>query len=175
VIQKKGVAMTSDKVREFVDHLHSEMDQCDDAFGTHCDTVDISLGHYAHCCCQYNMKVASWARGIFSGESECDSDVEQLLRTEGERLLARAKQKCQLGAMLESECFGLPGLRALQSALWELEQSVRNWVTPKLAVNPLARRTHKFDAATEETIKQRVKSLPQLPANWEKAFSKSSV
>ena len=52
--------MTTSEVRELVANLHKEMDQCDEGFGTHCDTVDVALAYYAHYCCEYNMKVASW-------------------------------------------------------------------------------------------------------------------
>jgi hypothetical protein len=57
----------------------------------------------------------------------------------------------------------------LRIAVFKLDQFLRGWVTPQLAVSPSARLRHDQTPEKFESSLRRLESLPPLPENWEPA------
>ena len=152
------------EVREFAADLDARMDRCDNGEGMECANLENSLRHYAKTCCEFREKVIQWARAVFTGRAALDMDDEVMLLEKGAGLYHRA---VALLAYAEETCFVVDASAELRSALWELYLMFQEWVTPRLAVGPSARQGLPLDPAAAEMARQRIKSLPPLPANWQ--------
>ena len=73
----------------------------------------------------------------------------------------------QYGRKAESLCYDLEGQTVLGAAIGNLDRLLSGWVTPKLAVGPAARLELIPDYKATEEGRQRVASLPPLPADWQ--------
>jgi len=93
--------------------------------------------------------------------------VENLWLDEGMELYRRASDLWEYGQELEGKCFVVQNGAALGSALWRLELLLSAWVTPKLAIAPLARHGVARTPAAMEEVQKRVDALPPLPGNWQ--------
>jgi hypothetical protein len=93
--------------------------------------------------------------------------VEKLWYNEGIELYRRASDLSAYGQEKLGHCFVLQNGAALGSALWRLYRLLSPWVTPKLAIAPLARHGAALTQATMEEAQKRVDALPPLPANWQ--------
>src|SRR2546423_11250661 len=128
-------------VRRFTADLDARMDRCDNGEGMECANLDGTLRHYAVLCCEFCEHCRQWGRAIFAGQSAFDPEVERLWIDEGVRLYGRAQELWTYGQqMAQEKCFVLESGAVLGSALRWLEHLLFAWVTPKLAVAPLARR-----------------------------------
>jgi hypothetical protein len=157
------------EVRDFAADLDAKMTRCDNGEGMECATLSDALQRYAELCCKFIDVVRQWGRAVFTGRAEFDPEVERILKEEGSRLQSRARDLCGRGQRAEGTCYTLEGARFLQAALWELDRLLNPWVSPALAVGPLARRKRPLDLAEVEEARHRVASLPPLPAEWEPA------
>lgn len=157
------------EVREFTNDVWSRMDQCDNGEGMQCANLDDTLRRYATLCREFHERVRQWGRAVFAGRVAFDPAVENLWKTEGWRLYVRARELLSAGYKAETEgpCYSLDGKHALELALWRLHEFLSEWVTPKLAVGPSARRGLPLEPADAEKVRQQVESLPPLPAGWQ--------
>jgi hypothetical protein len=166
----KDTAMTTfdlAEVRGFAADLTARMDRCDNGEGIECATLEAALSQYAELCCKFRDEVREWGRAVFTGRVEYDAEVERAWLDEAVRLLNRAIAMWTHGQSYEGQCFILEGRVILQAALWDLYRLITGWVTPKLAVGPSARRGSAPNSLAADEARQRVASLPPLPANWQ--------
>ncbi|MCI0680873.1 MAG: hypothetical protein L0Y71_02115 [Gemmataceae bacterium] len=155
------------EVRGFAAELGARMDRCDNGEGLECAQIDGTLRHYAVLCCQFCEQVRLWGRAIFSGQAAFDPKVEQVWLDEGMRLLQRASELWAYGQEREGDCFVLEAGASLGAALWRLERLLTGWVTPKLAVGPLARQGAALTPTGAEEVRKRIEALPPLSADWQ--------
>jgi hypothetical protein len=154
------------EVRVFAADLNTRMQRCDNGEGMECATLEADLRFYANLCCEFSGQIRQWGRAVFYGCVEFDSEVERVLKEEGRRLRSRAMESLDRGQ--KAECYILDEHDRLQSALWDLDRLLKNWVTPKPAVGPSARQVHaNLDPAVVEEGRRRIESLPPLPADWQ--------
>jgi hypothetical protein len=155
------------EVRSFTATLDARIEQCDNGEGMLCANLDDTLLAYARLCCEFHEKVRQWGRAVFSGQVAFDPEVENHWLNEGNRLFDRASQLWDYGQEMHGECFVLEHGAALGSSLWRLQRMLLHWVTPKLAVAPLARHGMPLTAADRAEAQTRINSLPPLPADWQ--------
>lgn len=167
--QKEEVMKAFDlaEVRRFIADVESRLDQCDHGEGTVCATLDLTLRFYAELCCEFCERVREWGRAVFHGKAAFDPEVERLWLEQGLELYRRACNLWSHAQKMEGECFELEGGSALGSALFHLDRLLFPWVSPKLAVAPLARRGMGISEAEKEEIQKRIEALPPLPQDWE--------
>src|SRR5271155_4172990 len=120
------------QVKEIADDLNAKLDQCENGEGNQCYTIDTTLNYCADRCCEFADAVRKWGREVFAGHVVFDSEAEQQWKTELLRLYNRAVKLVALGTQAETECFVLGGKQKLQAALWNLNQLIAGWITPKL-------------------------------------------
>jgi hypothetical protein len=160
------------EVRIFVADFDARMDRCDNGEGMMCATLDDTLRHYAALCCEFRDGIRQWGLAVFSGRVEFDPEVEHVWRSEGLHLYSRAVEMLAYGQNAEVPCFMLDGQAILQSALWDLQQLLVKWVTPKLATGPSARQGLKRTPVDSEEVRRRIEALPPLPADWQPTDAK---
>jgi hypothetical protein len=167
--RREGAMTTFDvaEVQSFATSLSDSMDRCDNGEGMECANLDSTLKRYAELCCDFCEQVREWGRAIFAGQVAFDPEVERIWLDEGHRLHRRAIGLWVCGHEAQGRCFVLEAGAALGSALWRLEQLLNGWVTPKLAVSPLARQRLALSPAASEEVRKRIEALPPLPANWQ--------
>jgi len=166
----KDVPMTTfdlDEVRRFTANLDTQMDRCDNGEGMECATLHATLQRYAELCCSFCDGIRRWAGEVFAGRVAYDREVERAWQTEGLRLFGRASQMWRHGWKSEGQCYILEGRICLQAALWDVYRLLTGWVSPKLAVGPSARQASALNSLPTDEVRQRVASLPPLPANWQ--------
>lgn len=154
-------------VRAFADQLSADIARCENGEGMECASLESALHYYADLCCKYMDVVRAWGRDVFAGRVEFDREAEQILRTKGQRLYAQATETIACSQKAEGRCYELENRRLLEAALWHMQGLLDNWVTPKLAVGPMARQGLPLSEAAAEEARRRVASLPPLPADWE--------
>lgn len=154
------------ETHEFTSRLNLQLDQCDNGEGFECATLDETLINYGIHCYRFAFGVNHWARAVFSGETPFIAEVETAWRTEGQRLLDRARRMRAKAEMAEVLCYQLDGKAVLDLALKDLGRLLENWVTPKLAVAPSARRRDPLPDAVVDDARQRILALPPLPKDW---------
>lgn len=157
------------EVRGFTADLNARMDRCENGEGMECSNLDDTLRHYASLCCDFRDAVRQWGRAVFSGRAAFDPEVEEKWLLEGCLLWNRAKDMLAYGDEAEVPCYVLDGKAALRSALLGVQQLLVEWVTPKLAVGPSARRKLTLKPAVSEEVRRRIASLPPLPPDWQPA------
>jgi len=170
VSEEKEVAMTTfdlAEVRGFAADLDAQLDRCDDGEGMECATLDAALRRYADLCRAFRDAVRHWGRAVFAGRVAYDPEVERAWLDKAVPLFNRATGMLQRGQESEGQCYMLEGRIFLQAALWDLYRLLTGWVTPKLAVGPSARRGSVPNSLATDEVRQRVASLPPLPANWQ--------
>lgn len=155
------------EVRSFAADLDARMNRCDNGEGMECASLDDALRHYAALCCEFRESVRQWGRAVFAGRVAFDPEVERVWLDEGVRLYSRAVETLAYGQQAEGPCYTLDGQAVLQSALWDMYQLIRKWVTPKLAVGPSARQGLPLIPAVSEEVRRRIDALPPLPADWQ--------
>lgn len=155
-------------VRSFAADVKARLDQCDNGEGMECATLDAALLHYASICCRFRDGVRQWARAVFAGNAAFDPEVERVWKEDGFRLCGRAVEMLAYVHRTEVEgpCYVLDGQAVLQSSLWDLYNLLDRWVSPKLAVGPLARQGLALAAGAAEA-RRRIEALPPLPADWQ--------
>jgi hypothetical protein len=154
-------------VRRFTADLDARMDQCDNGEGMECANLDGTLRLYAALCCEFREQIRRWSSAVFAGQVAFDPEVERTLLDKGYRLLERASDLWSYGQARQGDCFELEAGAPLGSAIWRLERSLDNWVTPKLAVAPLARLGVALTPEATEEARRRIAALPPLPADWQ--------
>ena len=155
-----------DEVRAFTAGLRAEVTRCDNGEGMVCATLDATLLHYAELCCKFDGAARQWARAVFTGRVPYDAEVDVALQEHGRWLLHQALETWQHGQRSEVPCYELAGYTILQAVLFDLYRLLKGWVTPKLAVGPAARQATKLDSVATDEIRERIASLPPLPADW---------
>jgi hypothetical protein len=156
------IIFDSKQVTEYAAVVNAEFDRCETE-GMVCSNLDSSLSCCADLCCKFANQVQRWARDVFHGRVAFDATAEQFWKAELMRIYERAHALWSEGRLHEDSCFVLDGLKKLQSSLWALRQLINGWVTPKLALAPSARQ--QFPAHLVEQARQRIASLPPLPAD----------
>jgi hypothetical protein len=156
-----------DEVRAFVASLRERMERCANGEGMECATFETALTHYARLCCEYNEAVRQWGRAIFSGTAAYNEEAEAALHDEGIGLLLYTSELLGRSRALRIQCFILDGHERLESALSDLTRLLENWVTPSLAVGPMARNGLAIDSKAAEEFRRRVAALAPLSAGQE--------
>lgn len=159
-------------VRRFADDFDARMNRCDNDEGMECANLDGVLRQYAVLCCEFHERVSQWGRAIFYGQAAFDPEVEKLWLEQGTALYRRASGLWAYGREMQGECFVLQNGAALGSALWRLERLLSDWVTPKLAIAPLARHGVALTPGGKEEVQERVDALPPLPGDWQPTESR---
>ncbi len=160
------------EVRGFTADIHARMNRRDNGEGSECAALNADLRRCDELCREFCDQVRQWGLAVFSGRVDFDPEVEEVLKEDGRRLSSRAMELWRYSQAFETPCSNLDEQVHLKDALWDLDRLINNWVTPKLAVGPSARRWMiPGSAATEEEIK-RVASLPPLPVDWQSADSR---
>ena len=152
------------EVRKFTERLDARREQCDHAEGTECANLDGTLLNYAKLCHHYTESVRQWGRAIFYGNASFDPQVEDHFFSFGLDLYDRASDLWSHGQEMQGDCFVLEGGAPLGAALWQLQLLLKTWITPQLAVAPLARIGLPPDARDE--VQSRLDALPKLPFDW---------
>lgn len=160
-------------VRAFAANLNARMDQCDD--GKEFTDLDGTLRQYAAVCCEFCNRCREWGRAIFSGRVAFDPEVERIWLREGFRMQARASELWEHCLAGSRESFVLERGAALGSALHCLERLLFDWVTPKLAIAPLARRGLGVTPADATEVQRRIDALPPLPADWQPSDPRQGI
>ena len=155
------------EVREFAATIDARLKQCDTGEGTACATLDDSLRLYATVCREFRAAVRAWRRAIFGGYIEFDAEVEQVILSEGKRLLDVGTFKATHAAARESDRCTFDGRTLLQSALWDLSRLMNGWFPPRLSVSPAPRVRLHHTPERLEAIRLRLAALPPLPADWQ--------
>jgi hypothetical protein len=155
------------EVRSFVADLDAQAIRCQNGEGMECATLDQALSHQARLCTEFCERVRQWGREIFAGRLVLDPDVEMVWRTEGVRLHNLAAEMYLSSQTAEVPCYALEGRDCLLRALWNLQQMLVEWVSPRPSVSPSARGAFALDASTVQAAQDRVASLSPMPADWE--------
>jgi hypothetical protein len=177
-LRGREVVMTTfelDEVRSFAANLDAQMDRCDNGEGIECATIDATLAHYTEVCRRFCCEVRLWARSVFTGRTQYQAEVEKAFTDAGFELFVRAKEMSWHGERLIPECFEFSGGNDLKSVLWMMEALLDDWITPKLAVGPAARRPFDADSEVDERSKSAIDLLPPLPPDWEPTDQKLRV
>ncbi len=154
------------EVGEFAADLTARIERCDNGEGMECATLDDALRHCAKLCCEYREGVRGWGRAVFTGRVPFDPRVQKVWLDAGVELYNRAVEMQASGLRAEVPCYELDGRAALDAALWNLNQLLWNWVTPRLAVGPAARQPIDLPEPVAEEVRRRITALPPLPAGW---------
>lgn len=157
------------EVRSFVADLDSRMKRCDNGESMECADLDGALRHYALLCCELRESVRQWGRVVFAGRAAYDPEVEHVWLDECARLYSGALKMLDYSIPLEVPCYILDGQDVLKSALWDLDQLLAGWVTPKLAVGPSARQGLELTPHAALETHRRISALSPLPSNWRPA------
>ena len=142
--------------------LKAKFEDCAHGEGNACETLDKHLECCATICYEVVKSLRAWADGVFTGEVIFDPEAEKKWRLELAQIYSRAIQVWQIGRKAEVPCWEIPGQNMLGSALWELRWVLDNWVSPKLAVGPMARVRAKLSDEQQESIRKQLRSLPPL-------------
>lgn len=156
-------------VRSFTDDIGTQLGKCqlEMGEGVACTQVAAILRGFAGICRTLCDRVRDWGDAVFIGRSEFDPEVERLWKEAGEEVLPCARWALECGRNAEPWCYQLDGMNEIRAAINDLDRLLRLWVTPQLAVGPAARRWRDLDQAPTDEARQRVASLPPLPAGWE--------
>jgi hypothetical protein len=145
-----------EQVNAALSPLKAKFRDCAHGEGNQCETLDKHLD----CCAQIRFEVhaalATWARDVFAGKVAFDSEAENLWRAEVSQIYAQAKRIWQIGRKAEVPCWELPGRSKLETALWNLNYLLQDWVSPKLSVAPSARVQLRLDADELAAIRQQL-------------------
>ncbi len=158
-----------DEVRRFTADLDTQMNRCDNGEGTECATLDATLKRYAELCSDLCDEVREWGNAVFAGRVAYDPEVERAWHAEVTRLYNRAFQMWDHRQKSEGLHYNLEGFILLKAALFDLGRLLSPWITPQLAVGPSARQESVLKSLDTDEVRQRVASLPPLPAKWEPA------
>lgn len=155
-------------VREFTTGVDL-LNECDNGEGMECANFDFLLGHSAECCNVFVETVRRWGREVFAGRVAYDAEVENLFKQRGHNLHAEALGLLDKAHGIEISCFEFDHQPDLQIAVLSLDEFLRGWVTPRLAVSPSARLRPEQTPEQFENSLRRLESLSPLPADWEPA------
>lgn len=151
-------------VRRFTDDMNANLLRCDNGEGMECNTLEKSIETYVRLCKTLRECVNRWAMAVFAGDVAFDARVGELLRDETKALLARAGKVAERGRTLEGPCYFFEGLNALHRHMQDLQDLLREWVSPRLAVGPAPR--VKIPEETRRLIAERLLELQPLPSDW---------
>jgi len=163
------------EVENFVADLEARITRCENGEGMECTTIDELIRHHGMVCFEFIDRVRAWANGIFSGQIAFDEEVERLWKTEGARLLSRAKEMYDRGKRAEEECYILDGRSCIMWAGCELAVLLEGWISPKLAIGPAARHNPVLPTSAALEAESKIASLPPLPADWVPADPKQEA
>src|SRR6185437_9210284 len=149
------------QVKDFATTVNAQLDRCENGEGADCSSIDATLTFCAQQCCTFVDAVRKWAQDVFAGRIAFDPAVEQLWKAELVQLFSRAQHLLSLGWQTDPSWYALEGKTRLESALWNLQKLLNEWVSPKLSVGPSARMKLPADAID----RQRIESLPPLSAD----------
>jgi hypothetical protein len=155
------------EVRDFTADISTRMNGCEIDEGTECATLDAILRRHADVCREFCDQVRRWRDAIFAGRVEFDPEVERVWREEGARVHSQAMWAWECGRGAEGRCYDLEGQDVLRDAMGDLDRLLGRWVSPRLAVGPAGRLGLIPGYQPTEEGRQRVASLPPLPAGWE--------
>jgi hypothetical protein len=153
-------------VRRFVSNLNDQFCQCQNGEGMECATLDNQLIHLSLLCHDFIGGIRNWGRDIFARRAEYDSSVEEEWLVGGRQLLRSAQRAWGDAGAVEVECYVLEGQELLVSAIFEMEQLLNHWVSPKPSVGPSARLGSNLSQSVVDEARRRIESLPLLPAEW---------
>jgi hypothetical protein len=151
-------------VRHFTEELNERLRVCDTGEGMVCSTLDDSITFHVKLCEEFWTGINQWARAVFTGKIKLDLDVEEIFKSEAQKLLEHAKPVAARGRAMNWQCYELAGLNALHFHIVGLDYLLENWVSPKSAVGP-APRVQLTDATTDQVI-QHLARLAPLPSDW---------
>jgi hypothetical protein len=147
-------------VRRFTDELSGRARRCDNGERMEWSALEKDVQHYAILCRELREAIRQWARAIFTGEIEFDTEAENLWKAETGRLLQSAKKIAEQSQKFEGPGYELDGLNRLHRHIADLDQVVAHWVSPRLSVGPAAR--VKIPEQIAEIMKERLKTLPPM-------------
>jgi hypothetical protein len=153
-------------VRDYAASLHARLERCDNGEGMECANLDDAMQYHAQLCCELRDKIRRWGREVFAGRVAFDPEVEKVWLDEAFRLYDSSIKALAYGQSAQEECFVLEGAQSLRAALWDLGCLLQGWRSPKLSVGPSARLGLTLQPAAAVAARQRIESLPPLPADW---------
>lgn len=169
ISQGKEVRVTTynaGDVRHFVSNLNDQFCQCQNGEGMECATLDTKLCHLTLLCSDFMEGLRNWGRDIFARRAEYDSSVEEAWLVGGRQLLRSARRIWGDAKAVEVECYVLESQELLVLAIFEMEQLLNHWVSPKPSVGPSARLGSNLSQSVVDEARRRIESLPLLPAEW---------
>ncbi len=151
-------------VRSFLADLDARMAAGRDGDDPDRPLIDADLRDQAAICLEFREAARRWARDVFAGRVAFDGEVERAWIAEGRRLLAQAMKTWQRGLRTVVPGGAEEELASLHLAIDDLDQFLRAWVTPQLAVGPSAR--VKLDLSDEEVqaVRRKLADLPPPPS-----------
>jgi hypothetical protein len=150
-------------VRRFVAELDTRRAGCNGE-GTFCSDLDETLGCHVAVCEELLEAVVHWAEAVFSDRVPFDSEVELAFKAELQRGLDEARPLVEYGREVETDCYSLERLDALERYVKHFSFLLKNWVRPQKSVAP-GPRVLPSDAADKQIL-ARITDLPPLPENW---------
>lgn len=151
-----------EQVHAVLSPLKAKFHDCAHGEGTQCETLDKHLDCCAEICLEVFAAVVLWAQDVFAGKIAYDPEAERLWRAEVGQIYSQAKRFWQIGRKAEVPCWELAGQSKLETALWNLNFLLQDWVTPKLAIAPSPRVTLQLDDDEYAAIRQQLAELPAL-------------
>lgn len=152
------------QVNEFAQEVNAKLDRCDHGEGIGCTTIEAFLSCYAGNCCDFIQKLRKWRGDVFSGRVAYNEQAERSWQLELTKLRDRTKKLADYATQAEAMCHSLDEENRLCNTIYEMDSILKEWVSPRLAVGPSARRTLKPEAV--EAARRRIASLKPLPKDW---------
>lgn len=152
------------QVNKVAETVNAEMDQCGHGEGVNCATIETIVTCYANGCCSFMQQFRKWTNDVFAGRVAHNEQAERSWQLELTKLRDRAMQLANYVTQAESMCHSLDEENRLCAVIYDMDWILQNWVSPKLAVGPSARRVLKPELV--EAARRRVAALKPLPKDW---------
>jgi hypothetical protein len=152
-------------VRHFTEDLSNRRNRCDNGEGQICSSLEQKIGQYVRMCEELRSAIKQWARAIFAGDAEYDSEVERVWKTELTSLLHHAKQVAAQGRAMNWQCYELQWLDSLHYCVADFDYVLANWVSPRLSTSPAPRTRLSED--TKRKAAERLEKLAPLSSDWQ--------
>ncbi len=123
-------------VEHFAAELAQRVEQCGNGEGMTCATLEGQLTHFAALCDELGQESRGWRLAVFQGFIPFQPETEACLRRTAQSLLAAGKRLVNKAHGQCAACYELEGLEPLKAKLFDLGESLDNWLTPQLAVAP---------------------------------------
>ena len=151
-------------VQQFATHRDLRRSQRHEE-GSCCIDLDELLGRHVTTCEELRGSVDHWAREVFAGRIAFDPEVERVFKDELQRTLSEARPLAEHGRAVETDCFSLEQLAALEDCVAHFTFLLTNWISPQRSTAPAPRVS--LGEAIDQQIRERIATLPPLPTDWQ--------